>query len=120
MKELGADLRLSVTLTGDTEIHALNRRYLGHDHPTDVLAFPLGPSQHPDDFDGEIVVSVERAIAEARARSHDWQAELALYLVHGVLHLCGFDDHAAATRRLIITTERAILAKLNVVITYRE
>src|SRR5688572_16001016 len=104
-------LVLSVALTGDREIRRINRRFLGHDWATDVIAFPLGDgggsARGPD---GEVVVSLERAVAQARARGHAWRAELALYLVHGVLHLQGHDDHAPAARRRMLAAERRVPA----------
>jgi probable rRNA maturation factor len=78
---------LSVALVTDAVIHELNRDFLGHDYPTDVLAFPLG------DGEGEIVVSAERAIAEAGERGVSPGAELRFYIAHGILHLAGHDDH---------------------------
>jgi probable rRNA maturation factor len=97
---------LSIALTGDAEIRRINRRFLGHDWATDVIAFPLG------DGDAEVVVSLERAVAQARARGHPWRAELALYIVHGVLHLHGHDDHEPAARRRMLAAERRVLAAL--------
>jgi len=78
---------LSVAVLDDAAMSELNRRFLDHDGPTDVIAFPL------DEGEGEVVVSAERALIEARARSMEPMAELLLYVVHGILHLTGHDDH---------------------------
>ena len=78
---------LSLAVVTDKAIHDLNRRYLDHDYPTDVLAFPL------DEEEGEVVVSADRALAEAGDRGVDPHAELLLHVVHGILHLSGHDDH---------------------------
>ena len=78
--------RLSLVYVDDREIAKLNERYLQHQGPTDVLAFPLDPKE------GEVVVSGETALNEANARSIEAQGELLLYTIHGVLHLLGHDD----------------------------
>jgi len=90
---------LSVALVTDASIHELNRKFLDHDYATDVLAFPLGDADGPDE--GEVVVSAERAIAEAKGRGVAPDAELLFYIAHGILHLCGHDDHdPTAARRM--------------------
>lgn len=109
-----SSLALSVVLTDDATIHDLNRRFLGHDHPTDVLTFPL-----EDEADGgttpgegpaaEIVLSVETAVREARARGIEPELEVALYAVHGVLHVLGFDDHEEAAAREMHRETAAVL-----------
>ncbi len=85
---------LSIAFVGNAEIRALNRRFLGHDYATDVLAFPLGT-----DLFGEVVISAEYAAAEARRRGIPVREELLRYVVHGILHLLGYDDRRAADRR---------------------
>lgn len=84
---------LSLALVTDAEIEGLNRRFLGHEGPTDVITFPL------DAGEAEIVVSVERAVAEAEDRGVEPLAELMLYVVHGILHLAGHDDADEASSR---------------------
>jgi len=78
---------LSVAIVDDAQIREINRRFLDHDYATDVIAFPL------DDEEGEIVISADRALAEASERGVEPLAELMLYVVHGLLHLLGYDDH---------------------------
>jgi len=109
----GREAGVSICVVDDAEIRRLNARYLGRDEPTDVLAFPL-----EDDFAtgdepllGEVVVSAERAIAEARRRNLPPHSELALYVAHGLLHLLGYDDHDAAERRRMRGAERAALER---------
>ena len=115
----GVEADLSLCYVADAAIRALNQRYLGRDEPTDVLAFPLedGGSetrdshQFPDErLLGEIVVSAEKALAEAKRRRIPVARELALYTAHGVLHLLGYDDHAPADRRRMRRAERAALS----------
>jgi probable rRNA maturation factor len=129
---------LGIILADDRELAVLNLRVMGKSGPTDVLSFPLLP---PDAFPahgrhvartpalfplpprvrphlGDIVVSVERAVEQARA-GHGGQTgdvawepadELALLLVHGVLHVCGWDHAAAADEAAMRALERRILA----------
>ena len=89
------ELTLTVLMTGDETLRALNRRFLGIDAPTDVLAFPeaseapLAPDEQPSL--GEIAISVPTAERQASALGHSLGDELAHLLVHGILHLCGYD-----------------------------
>ena len=85
---------LSLCYVDDAAIRELNVRYLRRDEATDVLAFPLDDDTDPDEpLLGEIVVSVETAVREAAARGIPVGAEIALYTIHGLLHLLGYDDH---------------------------
>lgn len=91
--------QLSVRLTDDAELRALNEQFLGHAEPTDVLAFPADDARV-----GDIAISVERALTQS-----DGVAELRLLAVHGLLHCLGHDHAArrdaaemtALTRRLL-------------------
>lgn len=86
---------VNVALVDDPTIHDLNRRFLNHDEPTDVLSFLLEDGER---LEGDVIVSVETAIRSA-AR-YDWTAvdELLLYVIHGTLHLVGYDDLDADSR----------------------
>lgn len=112
----GPQARLSLCYVDNTAIRALNARYLGRDEPTDVLAFPLDDADGPEPDDerllGEIVVSVEEAIAEARQRDISVDAEIALYTAHGLLHLLGYDDHSPDDTQAMREAERQALAAL--------
>jgi probable rRNA maturation factor len=86
-----AEAELSLAFVDNETIHRLNKRYLDHDEPTDILTFPLGEGGAKK-LAGELVIGAEVARDQAAERGHDVQDELALYVIHGVLHLCGFDD----------------------------
>ena len=98
------DREVSLLMTDDREVHALNRHYRGKDRPTDVLAFALDDAGDADAGIGplgDVVVSVERARAQARSRRTTVDAELELLVVHGTLHLLGYDhDEPEAARSM--------------------
>ena len=92
------DAEVSVTLTDDAHIHVLNRDYRGVDRPTDVLSFALTESEEPAILDapygvvlGDLVISLERAAAQAEEYGHSVLRELSFLTVHGMLHLLGYD-----------------------------
>jgi probable rRNA maturation factor len=107
LREEGKHAELSVALVGDEEMAELNRRFLDRDGPTDVLAFPYGEERGP--VNGEIVVNAEMAVRQAAGRPHSATDELMLYVVHGLLHLLGYDDRGAPQARVMRERERAIL-----------
>ena len=82
---------ISIALVDDATIQVMNRRHLAHDWPTEVISFRLS---EPDDpvLAGALIISAEMAATTADQARVDPRAELALYTVHGLLHLCGFDD----------------------------
>jgi rRNA maturation RNase YbeY len=104
------DLELSIVLVGDARLARLHAVHMGDPSPTDVITFDLsdeitGPS-------GEIYASAVRARDVARARGVPKRRELALYVVHGVLHLCGFDDRARADRARMRAAEAHVMRAL--------
>ena len=97
-----------VTVVDDAAIRRLNRRYLGVRRATDVLAFDLrapGPSR----LLGEVVVSAETAARQARAAGVPTALELDLLVVHGLLHLSGYDDATPRLARRMHSRAREIL-----------
>lgn len=82
---------LNFVITDDPTIAKMNETYLQHEGPTDVLTFDLRDTADSL-LEGEIVISADTARRESTARGHSPEAELALYAVHGVLHLLGYDD----------------------------
>lgn len=92
------DAQVSVLLVGDRKIRELNRRYRNIDKPTDVLAFSqregTGGAFHPHLL-GDVVISVHSAQWQAGRYRHSLERELDLLLVHGLLHLAGFEHHGS-------------------------
>ena len=101
---------ISIALVDDATIREMNRRHLAHDWPTDVISFRLSEPDDPD-LAGALIVSAEMAASTAREAGVDPWAELALYVVHGLLHLCGYDDTNAEEVERIRRREGAILAR---------
>jgi probable rRNA maturation factor len=105
------DADISLAFVDNATIHQLNKRYLNHDEPTDVLTFPLSEA-NARTLAGELVIGVEVAQAHAAERQHDVQPELTLYVIHGLLHLCGFDDKSGQTAARMRERERHYLRQL--------
>jgi len=88
-------VELSLVITGDEQMRTLNRTYRGIDAPTDVLSFATdeGFFAEPDAplYLGDILISYPRAVEQATEYGHSAQAEVDLLVIHGVLHLLGFD-----------------------------
>lgn len=112
MRAIGArpDAELEVALTDDATVARINRTFLGHRGPTDVLTFP-GDERSGERVMGEIVISVERARVQARRAGWPVRQEAALLLVHGVLHLGGFDDRSARAAARMRRMERLVLQR---------
>ena len=98
---------VSLAFVSDAVIRRLNREFLNHDWATDVIAFPLGDGG----VFGEVVVSGETARREAKARGIPAKEELLRYVVHGILHLLGHDDHAPAARKKMWARQEAELRR---------
>ena len=82
---------LSVLITGDEEIRELNRTYRGKDRPTDVLSFPMGDRIDGKFILGDVVISLDTAQRQAKELGHSLEEEVERLLVHGILHLLGYD-----------------------------
>ena len=105
------DAELSVVLVADREMRALNRRYRGRDRATDVLSFAQreGPGGAPDGLLGDVVISVDTARRQAAARGDSLGRESERLLIHGVLHLVGYDhERSAAEARRMQRRERRL------------
>jgi probable rRNA maturation factor len=106
---------LSIAVVGDAAMRRLHARHLGDAHTTDVLAFDLGTDRRRGRLDGEIVVcgDVARRLARRRAPTRaEMRRELALYVVHGLLHLAGYDDRTPRGFRRIHAREDELLREL--------
>ncbi len=112
---------VSVTLTNDAYIHTLNKEYRQIDRPTDVLSFALREGEEPvvaggpdTDILGDIVLSVERARAQATEYGHSLRREIAFLTVHGMLHLLGYDHIEEADRREMEQEQKRVMEALDI------
>jgi len=96
---------VSIAIVGDDAIAAINKQFLDHTGPTDVISFDL--SDDVKNF--EIVVNADQAARQSAERAHDTESELALYITHGLLHNLGFDDQDQAESKKMHEMEDAIL-----------
>jgi len=111
---------VSLLVIGDAEVHRLNRDYRGKDRTTDVLSFGMTGGDREDFITppdgmrhlGEVIVSYPQAERQARDAGHSVKDEMALLVVHGVLHLLGYDHECAADKRRMWRRQKAVLAKL--------
>jgi probable rRNA maturation factor len=110
--------QVGVVIADDATVHDLNRRYLGRDEPTDVLSFGLSekggspfvlPPGEAASL-GEVVISYPTALRQAEEQGHNVESEVARLLVHGILHLLGYDHQAAKDGRIMRRREEEILA----------
>jgi len=104
------EAKVVLAFVDDATIAGLNKRFLEHEGPTDVITFPYARGKK---LEGEVVIGVEVAQREAAERGHDVNTELCLYVIHGVLHLCGYDDRDRKGAAQMRTKERAYLKQLN-------
>jgi probable rRNA maturation factor len=113
-------VELGLVITGQTRIQELNLVHLGIDAPTDVLAFPMTPDEDSDMPDfitppdgavhlGEVIISFPQAFMQAEEHRHSVKKEVALLIIHGVLHLLGYDHDAPEPERRMREREAKIL-----------
>jgi probable rRNA maturation factor len=93
----GLKARVNVLLTSSEEMKSLNRRFRGKDKPTDVLSFPA-EQEAQKELAGEIAISAEIASQSARALGHSSAEEVKILVLHGILHLRGYDHESDAGR----------------------
>ena len=108
-------LELGVVVTTDDEVHALNKEYLGHDYKTDVISFGMEgeeafitPEERPA-YLGDVVVSYERAAEQGPEYGHTAEQEVATLMVHGLLHLLGYDDMDDEAREKMLARQDEII-----------
>ena len=111
------NVTVSVIIVDNNEIRRINKKFLNHDSITDCLSFNLS-----DDVDTvklfELVVNGEMAVSQAGLRGHTGEAELALYITHGLLHNLGFDDAEPTLAKKMHDTEDEILQQLGFGLVY--
>jgi probable rRNA maturation factor len=114
------DARLSILLSNDAAIRALNRQFRGKNKPTNVLSFPAADMPGNENFLGDIIIARETTEAEALAEGKSLADHLAHLVVHGVLHLLGEDHETSEQAERMEAAERAILSRLGIDDPYRD
>lgn len=122
-EEFNDSAEISVTIVNDEQIHQLNKKYRDIDSSTDVLSFPLGEDgvydTNPDSgakLLGDIVISIEHAVSQAKLYGHSLNREIAFLTVHSMLHLLGY-DHEVGGLELVRMREKeeSVLTQLGLV-----
>lgn len=104
--------KLSIAVLSDPEIREINNRYLGHDYETDCISFNLADEE--DVFEGEVIISADTARRVASQIGWDPKYEACLYIIHGVLHILGYDDDTQEAKSEMRALERHYLQKLEI------
>ncbi len=109
-----AEAELSLALIGNAEMRKLNARYRRKDYPTDVLSFPVdGKLPAPNRLLGDVIISVEKAREQARERGRTRDEEMVTLLIHGIVHLLGYDhERSAKDARVMKRLENKIYREL--------
>ena len=102
LKAEKSPMDLSILITGDRQIRKINKKFLKHDYATDVISFPTG----------DIVISADTARRFAKELKIPFREELARYVVHGALHLLGYDDKKEPAHRRMHARQEALLKKI--------
>lgn len=128
------EAQIEVVITDNASIHEVNREFRGVDAPTDVLSFPMIEYDSPSDFSGleedaageyfdpdsgelmlgDMMISAERVIEQAKAYGHSVEREFAFLVVHSLLHLCGYDHMEDEERQVMEERQRVIMDKLGI------
>ena len=100
---------LSIVFITRQKIQSLNKKYLHRSYATDVLAFDFTQGKKKDGLVGDIFISTDAVLANAKVFKNDVKSELVLYVIHGILHLLGYDDHSAKDVTRMKKKEQEIL-----------
>jgi len=109
---------VSIVLAGDARMRRMNKQFLNRNRSTDCLSFDLSDNTEEKLF--ELIINAERARKEAKQRGHSFNAELALYITHALLHNLGFDDSCPDLAEQMHCTENRILKQLGYGFAYND
>jgi len=119
-QEVSSSAELGLVIARQERVQELNRSYLGRDEPTDVLAFSMLPAGGdlppfvlpPDGVLhlGEVIIAYPQAVIQAEEHGHSVKREVAILIIHGVLHLLGYSDDKPELKRLMSAREKEILS----------
>lgn len=109
------DSDLTILVDDDQRIQKLNNEYLSIDAPTDVLAFPADFTD-PDtghNYLGDVIISFPQAKSQAEKRGHSLEAEIQILIVHGVLHLLGYDHLESEDKEIMWSAQSQVLSQVD-------
>ena len=108
------DADITIVLTDDAQLQELNLEFLGVDAPTDVLSFPASESdpETGTPYLGDILISIPRATQQAQAVGHPVEAEVQLLVIHGTLHLLGYDHAEAEEKTKMWNAQAEVMSRL--------
>jgi probable rRNA maturation factor len=118
-QDAGSGAELGLVITGQERVQQLNRSYLGRDEPTDVIAFSMLPAADLTHFVtppdgmlhlGEVIIAYPQAVTQAEEHHHSVKREIAILIIHGVLHLLGYEDEKPEKKRQMVAREGEILS----------
>jgi probable rRNA maturation factor len=123
---VASNVELGLFIAGGEKIRQLNKGYLGKDEPTDVIAFSMFPSREalradfvpfvlpPDGLThlGEVVISYPQAVIQAGGHNHSIKREITILIIHGVLHLLGYEDEKPELKKEMTARENEILSSI--------
>ena len=113
-RELAKDRPFDTLITGDAELRGFNREFRGKDYPTDVLSFPIEETlPSTDRLLGDVIISVDKALEQAKERGRTRDQEMVTLLIHGIVHLLGYDhERSARDARVMKRLENKIYRQL--------
>ena len=120
-QQAGDNAELGLVITSQEKVQRLNRDYLGRDEPTDVIAFSMLPGAEPSPFVappdgvrhlGEVIIAYPQAVIQAGEQRHPVPREIAILVIHGVLHLLGYEDERPGPKRRMKAREKEILGQI--------
>jgi probable rRNA maturation factor len=106
------EFHLAIHIVNAPRMTVINETFLQHEGSTDVITFDYNDPAFPT-LSGELFICLDEAVIQAARFHTSWQSELARYVVHGILHLCGHDDHDPVKRRAMKRQEGQLLKKLD-------
>ncbi|MBP7088113.1 MAG: rRNA maturation RNase YbeY [Candidatus Omnitrophica bacterium] len=109
--KINPSARISLLFCDNKIIKRLNKKYFRKTSSTDVITFPLQDKLDPD-YLGEVIISVEEALKASEDSGYNWEKEIILYLVHGILHLIGYNDVTRSAKKIMERQQKKILDKV--------
>jgi len=114
LRELaGSATTLEINLVGPAQMALVNRTHLQHEGPTDVITFDYRDESSRETLHGELFICPAVAVEQAHEFGTDWRSELVRYVIHGVLHLLGYDDSEPVARRAMKRVEGRVLKDIS-------